>query len=270
MTEYTILAAIGEADEHLLERSEMRHVPRRWTAWAVSAACLCLVTVLAWQIWPHRGADAVDDSAAMSSADTNECTEMAGNAIHVKELKSKNVESAADIGLFQEDFIAMTVEELETYYGTNIQPGWMPEDLTQQGVTAIGVFENPARADYDGQPYYDQNTLTYTDETEQSLQTNEFEDKAALEAAAAQGRSLSVTAAGERGIFYDVVITNLEEARADGELSAINGQDVLLYHYTFQDADFYGARFQKGNAELEVTGKNLTLDELVRVLESLI
>lgn len=277
MTEYNLLSAMGEAEEELLERSLRHPAARKWIAWAVGfAACLCLVTVLALRypaMW--NGTDTTGDQGGREAADS--CSDASGTGkrttsdIHVKELTGEITHVASDIGISWEDLTAMTAEQLELYYGTTIRPDWVPEDLTDRGLDIGGVFGSAESARENDTPYYDQNTLTYADTTEWSWQHGKYATKADWEAAVAAGRSLTVTAAGsDRGIFHDAILAELEDARADGEYSTVHDVEMLVYHYTEQEADFYGARYKNGGAEVEVIGKNLTLDEFTRVLESLL
>lgn len=277
MTEYTLLTAIGAADDELLERSRQRSPKRKWIVWAASlAACLCLVTVLALHYPAMWGkTDAIGEKESCKTADScsgvSNIEKRTTSDIHVKELIGEITHTTSDIGISREDLTAMTAEQLEAYYGTAIRPDWVPEDLTDRGLDIGGVFGNAKSARENDTPYYDQNTLTYADTTEWSWKHGKYATKAAWEAAVAAGRSLTVTAAGSgRGIFYDVILAEMEDARANGEMSTVNGIEMLVYHYTEQEADFYGARYKNGGAEVEVIGKNLTLDEFTRVLESLL
>ena len=265
MTEVTLLTAIGEAEEFLLERSERRR-KKKWLPLVSLAACLCLITVLVLQTPTQPSAnDATTEQAQNSVADTSAVPSKAKSHIVLYELGKQTAPSSSDIGLFTEDYVAMTTQELESYYGASLRPGWVPEDLSDWGNIYGGIYEKP-----DSAPYYDQNSLHCTDPVERSLQKGKFANKADFEAAVAHGRSLTVTAAKARPIFYDVFIDNAEDAAQEGKLSTIHGTEALVYHYTFQKADYYGARFMLGGSHFEVTGKNLTRDEFVRVLESML
>ena len=277
MTDYTLLAAIGEADEFLIRRSREGTRKKNWLPLVSLAACLCLVTALLLHAPLHSGVDgaAEDYSGTMqqtedSATDASALPAERKSHIVLYELGKEPAQSSSDIGLFTEDYVAMTAQELDDYYGASLRPGWMPEDLHGEKTLYGGVYENPARDDYDGAPYYDQNSLQCIDPVEESLQKGKFTNKADFEAAVAHGRSLTVTAAKARPIFYDVVIAGAENAAQEGKLSTIHGVEALVYHYTFQKADYYGARFMLGASHFEVTGKNLTRDEFVRVLESMI
>ncbi|MBQ0038009.1 MAG: hypothetical protein KBS74_04985 [Clostridiales bacterium] len=280
MTEYTLLTAIGEVEDELLERSEKPTQKWYWKPLALIAACLCLVTVLAVRTFLFPGADkATAEQSANSSTvqHTEDCTADASavpgeqkSRIVVFELGKEPAQSSSDIGLVSENYVAMTTRELEDYYGASLRPGWMPKDLNGETVLYGGIYENPERDDYDGTPYYDQNSLRYTDPVEENLQKGKFISKADFEAAVAHGRSLTVTAAKAHPIFYDVVIGNAENAAQEGKLSTIHGVEALIYHYTFQKADYYGARFMLGGTHFEVIGKNLTQNEFIRVLESVL
>lgn len=216
--------------------------------WIVPAAALGLL--LAVGIISRSGLIAVfpgDDSTKASS--------MALKINHVASIEPIQMEM--DIGLFWDDAVEYTAEEIEKYYGTTIYPKNLPAGIEQ---TVIGFNNHDGGGFYlfrrsDGTVYYDQNSFLFLTAADRDFyQASGYveEDRPAV----------CVTAAKERAI-HDFAADDEENG---WQTSLINQKEVMLTCYECESVMHYHAEFVKEGVHFGILGTNLSEEEFINLL----
>lgn len=186
--------------------------------------------------------------------------------IHINEIENPNQKILNEICLLGDDFIKLSFEELETYYGTKVIPTNIPKNLilSHKYDEWYGYY----KADnYDRGIYYDQNIIFYEDK-----QNN---------------KSLSIVLAKERKIHYDIDF-RMDNPNKEYVTSKINDKDLTIFHYIYDDYYYednkvyynekelekknyncYYTFFEKDGVEFDITSCNIGLDDFVNVLASI-
>ncbi len=144
-----------------------------------------------------------------------------------------------NICLFVEDFVPMTREEANSYYGTNIFPT-VPADLWEWPEQRHGIYRRNGGT---GEVYFDGDILNYSND--------DFTRNVNVELDLGQLPPVDVA-------FWDM----LEEP------SVINGVEVLLAYS--QDSGYYYAAFMHRGVGFRVLTKGLSEAETVAVIASLL
>ncbi|MBR4056736.1 MAG: hypothetical protein IKK00_01195 [Oscillospiraceae bacterium] len=229
---------------------------------ASSAACVCLVALLGFGVWksgmfeaktpvasaspihnsdndrvaqqtPNTGADisqTQNTPAPPNNADTQD-------QIHFQEIEAlPNTQSKMFIALMTGDFISMTRDEINAYYGVDIFPA-VPDDLEIK-TQRFGIYKRKATGDV----YYDGNRIEY------------------LNADSSRGVSVNVD---KDGMPFD--FSNLF---ADIQTrSVINGVEVGIGQTPY--GELY-AEFKYQNTGFRIFTHGLTAKELLGILKSII
>lgn len=179
--------------------------------------------------------------------------------IIVNELTGSPGAASMDIGLFLEDEILKTPEELCDYYGTNIYPTVLPSNFIKEMFVAddggYGQFFIYQREDRG--VYYDQNTITYV--SEEALA--EYKRLGYLNWTAP---TIKVTVSKVRDVFWDVVIGELAEAPL--QASTINGNELTICRYELGNGEHYVAYFTKDGVNFEIDGDLISEKEFIDLL----
>ena len=164
--------------------------------------------------------------------------------IVMNELESFPSEPVGDIGLWWDDYISMTIDELNKYFGMNIAPSCLPEKFAKEMVVDVtygnlGIFKKS-----DGTVYYDNNELKYesTDKTQ----------------------SIIIVVAKGHLPKYDIM--NVYEG--DLKVSDIDGNNVLLAHYKDDKGEHYYAEFLYKNVGFNLWGNNISQKDFVKTVAS--
>ena len=179
--------------------------------------------------------------------------------IFVNQLGGSPVVASADIGLFLEDEISKTPEELQEYYGTSIYPKALPDNFIKEILIDDGglsghfsIFQREDRG-----VYYDQNTIMYVSEDAMS----EYERIGYLNGTAP---TVAITVSKIRDVFWDTVIAELAEAPL--QTSTINGNVLTVCGYEDQYGKHYLAYFTKDDVNFEIAGNLISENEFIDLL----
>lgn len=170
--------------------------------------------------------------------------------ISINELNAAPINNSFNINLNSKDFIAMTISQLSSYYGTNIIPTFIPKGLMEttekDGVgEVLGIYK---RNNGTGEVYWGQNSLMWTN-TQHSYYYDE---------------SLSVTVSKGNLPFYQ-----FETPTGTLVPSVVNGVDVNISHYN-SEKDHYCAQFIYNNTGFEVDTQNVSQGDFIYIIKSLI
>lgn len=186
--------------------------------------------------------------------------------IHINEIEKPEVKLFNEINLLWDDFVKLSLEELEGYYGTKIIPTVLPKNLvlSHKYDEWYGYFENN---DYDRGVYYDQNSILYEDK-----QSNQ---------------SLSVTVAKNRKIHYDIDF-RMDNPNKEYVTSKVNDKELTIFHYVYDDYYYedgkvyynekelekrtyncYYTFFEKDGVEFDITGVNINLEDFINAVASI-
>lgn len=151
-------------------------------------------------------------------------------------------EKVVDIGLWWDDYISMSIDELNEYFGMNIAPPYLPEKLEREMVVDVaygnlGIFKK-----LDGTVYYDNNELKY-----------ESADKT---------QSIIIVVAKGHLPKYDIL--NVYEG--DLKASHIDGNNVFLTHYKDDKGEHYYAEFLYNDVGVNLWGNNISQDDFIKVV----
>ena len=141
------------------------------------------------------------------------------------------------IDLLEEDYIAMTLDEMNAYYGANVVPT-VPADILPWEDQKGGIFKRDGGT---GDVYWDQNLLNFSNK--------DFTREVHLEFA--KGK-------------YPLIDYHTFSGK---KMSVINGTEVLIGK---SEADWYYAKFMHKNVGFVLDANGVTQDEFVAILVSLL
>lgn len=161
-------------DEYKIKQKKRRKII---AAVAAPLCSLCLVTAVG--LWLGGGAVAMDNAAPESAAmngsvyyseDAESLQESPANMdvmciyeIFIQELEEvPEMQTQQGICLFVDDFVAMTDEEINGYYGVNVFPV-VPADLSRVD-ERLGIYRRNGGT---GEVYYDHIRVAYEDKAQQ-------------------------------------------------------------------------------------------------------
>ena len=148
------------------------------------------------------------------------------------------VENRMDIGLFCDDYVPMTLEQMNAYYGSNVIAD-VPTDLTTWEGESYGIYK---REKGTGEIYWDQNIQNFSNEE--------------------SSRNLLIETAKGRLPFHCCIVFDPET-----ESSVIKGEDVAI---GITDNGNYCVWFIHNDVGFYIFANGITEDELISVIESLI
>lgn len=145
-----------------------------------------------------------------------------------------------------EDLIRMNAEELCEYYGVNVFPSEIPNDLKLSETFPWGIYENEERG-----IYWKQQFINYDSEEESN-------------------RRISIVV-GETDENKDIWVGYVDLYDDENlEKSIIEGVEIFIGYYACEDFEEYCAEFEYQNIEFYVEGYDLSRSEFLRVVESII
>lgn len=252
-----LLYAIGMIEESMIEeaapktiRTEKKHGLLKYLMPAATCAAIALFAIFVLpQIskTPNNNTPGRNNSVIPGQqTDKNNET----NSVYVKmnivmnELEKFPSKAEGDIGLFWDDYISMTIDELNEYYGMDICPSYLPGTLKKEMVVDVtygnlGIFKRD-----NGTVYYDNNELKY-----------ENADKA---------QSVIISVAKGHLPKYDV----MGLYKGDLKASDIDGNTVLFTHYNDENGDHYYAEFLYNNVGFNLWGNNISKDDFIKTVAS--
>lgn len=199
------------------------------------ALCICIAVLTVFGL--HR-----DKPDAVPSPQANITEAGENDIIHINE--NANI-SAREmyICLKWEDFVKMSPEELEAYYGTKIFPD-IPADLkiwdTDEDFVGYGIFR---RNNGKGEVYYDHTVWNYSNTS--------------------VTRNVNIEIQKENIPYVDFASSREE----DYQKSMIFGCEVYLAH---TESGFYHARFMHNGVGFFLTADGLTEEEFISAVRSLL
>lgn len=234
----------------LLERREQYEIAqkrkkKRIAVVAASLCCLCAVAVSGTVAVRggfsgsfYENTETNNGSVTDSGTASAETPDISGeDKIIINSVETPEIIKNG-IALHTDDFVKMSREELNLYYGVNIFPA-VPEDLIDENKDNLGVFKRDSGT---GEIYWDGVTLCY--------------------ASADGSRTLNVNVSKDSAAGFDIMLSEQEMGK-----SVISGADVSLYS---SDGGYYYAGFEKYDVGFSVFSKGLSLDEFVFVVSSLV
>ncbi|MBE6886614.1 MAG: hypothetical protein E7486_06665 [Ruminococcaceae bacterium] len=211
-------------------------------------ACLAvLVGVGGWQSgwWMTTTGESASSSQSQSNPEQSQPNPLPSQPVITDTIVIHNIEELPQnemmyIALVREDFIKMTPEELNSYYGRNVFPQH-PVDLKEKSPNHFGIYK---RDQGTGELYCDQNAIHYINED--------------------SSRWIAVSACKGK-IPYD--FCGLFEREETKEKSEINGVEVGIAKA--KNGDFFSAFIVEG-VGFRVSSSGLSQEEFITVLRSLV
>jgi hypothetical protein len=248
-----LLYTIGMIDEGMIKEAapiitSARPVRKRtWLKALMPVAACTAITLFVIFALPQINKTPIDKTPGGNNAVT---PGQQANPIPVQmnivmnEIEAFPPETVGDIGLWWDDYISMTVDELNEYFGMNIGPSYLPEKFEKEMVVDVtygnlGIFKKS-----DGTVYYDNNELKYesTDKTQ----------------------SIIIVVAKGHLPKYDIM--HLYEG--DLKASDIDGNTVLFTHYKDKQDEHYYAEFVYNHVGFNLWGNNISQEDFVKTVAS--
>ena len=203
--------------------------------------CVCLIALAGFGFsqFGEKPPTLVGDSSNISvesypSETPNE------NVIVINELEDIPADQEMLFALWTEDFIAMSPEELNEYYGTNVFPT-VPSDFTKQD----GLYGIYKREGGTGELYWDVNKIQYSPERARRwIAVNVQKGRVPVDL---------------MGVFND----------PEGK-SVINNVEVGIGRKVDEYADIYYAEFMYKNVGFKICAESVTEEEFISIISSLI
>jgi len=274
-----LFTAIGGIDERFIDEDAeavahvskvktvhtIRHIP--WVKWAMpAAACLVIaigIMVHQFVLPPSTGnGDIISESNGLPSEgdtmnnannppqeQTNPPQEIA-MSILINQLSAQPNSVKNEIGLNLDNYVEMTAEELNDYYGIDVFPDYLPASVGDKYYGEFGVYDNTT-GEFNRGIYYDQNSIFYISEAgySQYKQTRETTQP-----------HFSVTVSKIRQIHFDM------PKRENLQYSDIDGNQVLFAAYEESSGTRFYAEFAKEGVNFQIYGARLTQDEFVAIV----
>lgn len=211
--------------------------------------CLFLVGAVAFGIWNENKPvitpeQTLEDALYPGIKDTFDVSKgedpddpAANNKIIINPIDGVSADRM-NIALMCDDFVAMSQDEINAYYGVDILPE-LPADLKPWENGGVGIFR---RDNGTGEIYYDQNTYNFSNED--------------------ITRSVCMTVAKGRLPFFCFVIDT-----EDFDESVINNHEIVIAQA--DDGSFH-TEFMYQNAGFYISSYGITEEELVSVIASII
>ena len=166
------------------------------------------------------------------------------SSVNINELANLPTVGKSNIALKGNDFIKMSKQNLCYFYGINVFPSAVPKDMTEiTNAASYGIYR---RDNGTGDIYYSANGFCYANSSET--------------------RSLSVAVDKSKRPFTDIVTYENGENR----ISTINGQELSIGRYSADNNLCYYAEFLYHDVGFRIIADNLTENEFVGVLTSLL
>ncbi|MEA4888806.1 MAG: hypothetical protein VB070_05020 [Clostridiaceae bacterium] len=163
--------------------------------------------------------------------------------IMIHELTQLPSADKMNIALKTEDFIKMNKQELCNFYGINVFPTVLPNDMNEVADAVYGIFKRDKGT---GDIYYSQNVLNYVNSSETKY--------------------LNIELSKGQLPYTDIAtFTNNKN-----EKSTINGNELFIGHYSIKKNEYYYAEFLYHDVGFRITANNLTQNEFVETLTSII
>lgn len=248
-------SALRRIEKHKEIHQKRKQRIRRIT---VPTLCFCFAAVLGIIIWksevsprislsqpmPSSGIAGTDFGDITSSKEPSQFSETE-NVIVINQLESIISDHArADIAvdLSPDDFVKMSDSELNTYYGIDIFPS-VPSDLTNwdtaDDFSGYGIYR---REKGTGEVYWDQTVLNYSN--------SDFT------------RDINIEITKDHLPFVCFAVDKTEYQK-----SRINGTDIYI---GISVEGIYQAQFMHNNVGFIFTGKGLSQEEFVAVIQSIV
>jgi len=149
-------------------------------------------------------------------------------------------QAAADIGIYAEDFVPMTYEEIIEYYGKEISPT-VPADLKYLSNNYYGIYKRDSGT---GEVYYDNTLYEYISD-----------DKS---------RDLRMEIAKNKLPLTCTIVESFNP-----KISIINGTELIIHSLTNSEGTHYYTRFICNDIGYDIEISNFTVEEVYELLNSL-
>jgi len=217
---------------------------------ATPICCVCLIALAGFGFsrFGEKPPTLVDNSSTPSVfvGDSSSISveshpdEAPNNIIVINELEEIPADQKMFFALFGKDFIEMTPEELNEYYGTNVFPT-VPSDFTKQD-GAYGIYKREGGT---GELYWDGNKIQYSPERARRwIAVNVLKGRIPVDL---------------MGVFND-----------PEEKSVINNVEVGIGRIAGENYDIYYAEFMYKNVGFKICADSVTEEEFIQIISSLI
>ena len=234
--EETAFSVMEKIEKHRTAQKRKRQIVLGTT---IPLCSICLIVAMGFFSMESRLPKPAADSPipAVSEPPTEPVSAQAPqNTIVIHPIEETNNEQF-NIALFRDDFISMTKDQVNDYYGINVYPA-VPEDLSMQKMAA-GIYKRNGGT---GEIYHDQNRQDYRNEKD--------------------SRHIVVETRKGKLPFFQFVIPDVSSGN-----SIINGQDVTI---GINEYGWYSAWFLYQDVGFYIGAEGITQDELINVISSLI
>lgn len=237
--------AMNEVDDKYYEEAEHYHGKKqRYVKFTSLAACAAIVAVVAlgtlWKLPGQTMPQPGYNPPIITSPDDQSDNPEQGIRLNVNEIEEPNVVSG-NIGLFTDDFTAMSYEDMLTYFDTSLPiPETLPY-LTLQSEN-FGIFQ---LEDHD--IYYDGNLVVFqnSDGTQR----------------------INIDLSKVNKHTYDVFTLSADEL----QFTEINGRKLAVFHYTDENgADCYYTEFLQNDVAYMVGSENIPAEDYGKCLQVLV
>ena len=232
--------AMGEVnDQYYEEAANYRCKKHRWVRFTSLAACAAIVVAVLGTLWKQATDQLVPQPGYDPPIITSPDDPAQAISLNVNEIEKPKVVSG-NIGLFTDDFTAMSYEELLTYFDTSLPiPETLPY-LTLQSEN-FGIFQLE-----DHNIYYDGNLVVFqnSDGTQ----------------------SINIDLSKVNKHTYDVFTLSADELK----FTEINGRELAVFHYTDENgADCYYTEFLQNDVAFVVSSENISAEDYGKCLQVL-
>lgn len=236
--EETAFSVMEKIEKHRAAQKRKRQIVLGTT---IPLCSICIIVAMGFFTMESRLPKPAPDSPipAASEPPTESVTAQAPsqqNTIVIHPIENTNNEISY-FALFRDDFISMTKEQVNDYYGINVYPT-VPEDLSMQKIAA-GIYKRNGGT---GEIYHDQNRQEYRNEKD--------------------SRSIVVETAKGKLPFFQFVIPDVSSGN-----SIINGHDVTI---GINEYGWYSVWFLYQGVGFYIGAEGITQQELIDVISSLI
>lgn len=248
MNSETLLNAIGKIDDELIAGAVKKtHNRRRWIKWGALAACAVLALAVTLAFPRNRSSAQTESQPRASIYLAAPSTESTATIAPEVSLKLNEIEAPeamyAQIALLSQDFVAMTHDELLTYYGITLPVTEVLPNLTCLAASeGYGIYESANRG-----VYYDSNCFVFSDST--------------------GTQRISVTLAKAFKHTYDFFDLTAEEL----QFTEVNGRALAVFHYRAEDGcDCYYTEFLQNDVAISVASEHITQEAFAACLQALV
>lgn len=247
MNKIELFEAIGEIDSDLIIRreNEVFHTPKQIRVrWVSVAACLCLVILCIFILPIFKQ---IPSSPITPESNSSQPTTSDNALLYINQLAQEPSFQNSNISLNLNDFIAMTDDQLQKYYGVSFSISKAVPALERQPQNPAnnnGIFKNSSRG-----TYYDSHTFVFAND----------------------GNTQRIEIMLSKTAYYPGLIVSTDENGTQLKQSEINGFAVTIFRYVGEDgSDCLYTEFLNNGIAYCITSYNLSQKDYAAALSLVI